>query len=107
MLFDAAHLGFIFPTRVVSRDIDPSEPLVPFEFWGPTCDSIDHMKGPFLLPGSVAEGDYVEIGNMGAYARAIAGRFNGYGEYDEVILFDDPLLTMYGTGDTAASAVRR
>ncbi len=107
MLFDAAHLGFIFPTRVVSRDIDPSEPLVPFEFWGPTCDSIDHMKGPFLLPESVVEGDYVEIGNMGAYARAIAGRFNGYGEYDEVILLDDPLLTMYGTGNTAASAVRR
>ena len=65
------------------------------------------MKGPFLLPESVVEGDYVEIGNMGAYARAIAGRFNGYGEYDEVILLDDPLLTMYGTGNTAASAVRR
>jgi ornithine decarboxylase len=44
---------------------------------------------------------------MGAYARAIAGRFNGYGEYDEVILLDDPALTMYGTGDTAASALRR
>ena len=93
MLFDAAHLGFIFPTRVVSRDIDASEPLVPFELWGPTCDSIDHMKGPFLLPDSVAEGDYIEIGNMGAYARAIAGRFNGYGEYDEAILLDEPMLT--------------
>jgi len=107
MLFDAAHLGFIFPTRIVGRDVASSEHLVPFEFWGPTCDSIDHMKGPFLLPGSVAEGDYIEIGNMGAYARAIAGKFNGYGEYDEVILFDDPLLTMYGAESAEAAAARR
>ena len=107
MLFDAAHLGFIFPTRIVGREVEPAEPLVPFEFWGPTCDSIDYMKGPFLLPGSVAEGDYIEIGNMGAYARAIAGKFNGYGEYDEVILFDDPLLTMYGAESAEAAAARR
>ena len=44
---------------------------------------------------AIAEGDYIEIGNMGAYARAIAGHFNGYGEYDEVILLDAPTLTMY------------
>ncbi len=107
MLFDAGHLGFIFPTRLVSRDVDASEPLVPFQFWGPTCDSIDYMKGPFLLPASTREGDYIEIGNMGAYARAIAGKFNGYGEYDEVILLDPPMLTVYDAESTEASAVRR
>ncbi len=107
MLFDAGHLGFIFPTRLISRGGDPSSPLVPFQFWGPTCDSIDHMKGPFMLPDSVREGDYIEIGNMGAYARAIAGRFNGYGEYDEVILLDPPMLTMYDDEDAEASAARR
>ena len=106
MLFDAAHLGFIFPTRLISRNVDASDPLVPFELWGPTCDSIDHMKGPFLLPDSVREGDYIEIGNMGAYARAIAGRFNGYGEYDEVILLDPPVLSMYGAENTEAAAAR-
>lgn len=97
MLFDAAHLGFIFPTRNISRQIDPSEALVPMELWGPTCDSIDYMKGPFMLPASTAEGDYIEIGNMGAYARAIAGRFNGYGDYDEAILLDEPMMSMYAT----------
>jgi ornithine decarboxylase len=107
MLFDAAHLGFIFPTRLISRHVDPSEPLVPFQFWGPTCDSIDYMKGPFLLPQSVKEGDYIEIGSMGAYARAIAGKFNGYGEYDEVILLDAPMLTMYEDESAEASAARR
>jgi len=97
MLFDAAHLGFIFPTRNISRQIDPSESLVPLELWGPTCDSIDYMKGPFMLPASTAEGDYIEVGNMGAYARAIAGRFNGYGDYDEAILLDEPMMSMYAT----------
>ncbi len=95
-LFDAAHLGFVFPTRLVSRPAAGAGPLEPFQFWGPTCDSIDHMKGPFLLPSSTREGDYIEIGNVGAYGRAIAGRFNGYGHYGEVILLDEPIASVYG-----------
>lgn len=107
MLFDAAHLGFIYPTRLVSRPVEPDEELVPFELWGPTCDSIDYMKGPFLLPASVREGDYIEIGNMGAYGRAIAGHFNGYGEYDEAILLDDPISSMYETQAAPARSAQR
>ena len=94
-LFDAAHLGFVFPTRLVSRPAVAGEALTPFELWGPTCDSIDQMKGPFMLPSNMREGDYIEIGNIGAYGRAIAGSFNGYGRYDEVILNDEPMLSMY------------
>ena len=33
--------------------------------------------------------DYIEIGNTGAYCRAIAGKFNGYGVYEEAILHDE------------------
>ena len=101
-LFDAAHLGFVFPTRLVSRNA-AHESQSGFELWGPTCDSIDHMPGPFMLPESVAEGDYIEIGNIGAYGRAISGGFNGYGQYDEVILLDEPQVTMYAE-DAAAPA---
>lgn len=97
VLFDAAHLGFVYPAQLVSREIPANESLVPFELWGPTCDSIDHMKGPFFLPASVREGDYIEIGNVGAYGRALAGDFNGYGRYEDTILTDEPLLSMYGT----------
>ncbi len=95
MLFDAAHLGFTFPTRLVSRPVAPGTSQKAFQFWGPTCDSIDQMKGPFYLPDDVREGDYIEIANVGAYGRAIAGHFNGYGRYDEVILLDEPMLSMY------------
>lgn len=102
-LFDAAHLGFVFPVRLVRPGYEGGEPLVPYEMWGPTCDSIDRMKGPFHLPASVREGDYLEIGNIGAYGRAIAGQFNGYGRYEEVILEDEPMFTMYDE-DWAAAA---
>ena len=95
-LFDAAHLGFVFPARLCSRATGLGEATMGFELWGPTCDSIDHMKGPFVLPASIREGDYIEICNIGAYGRAISGQFNGYGQYDEVILEDEPMLTMYG-----------
>ena len=102
VLFDAAHLRFVYPTRIVSRDVAPGEELRSFELFGPTCDSIDHMKGPFLLPAGIREGDYIEFGNTGAYGRAIAGNFNGYGRYDEVILQDEPMLSMYGDAASAA-----
>lgn len=93
-LFDAAQLGFVFPVKLLRPGCE-REPLRAFEMWGPTCDSIDRMKGPFLLPQSVREGDYIEIGNLGAYGRALAGQFNGYGKYEEVILLDEPMYTMY------------
>ena len=55
--------------------------------------------GPAFLgvafPDSVREGDYVEIGQIGAYGRVLANRFNGFGEYDEVMLTDEPMLSMY------------
>lgn len=102
VLFDAAHLGWIFPARLVSRE-SAGEALVPFELWGPTCDSMDFLKGPFLLPASVKEGDYLELGNVGAYGRAIAGDFNGYGRYEEVILDDEPMLSMYRAPEAAAA----
>lgn len=94
-LFDAAHLNWVYPTRLVGHASSESDQLAPFALWGPTCDSIDYMPGPFLLPNSVKEGDYLEIGNVGAYGRAIAGRFNGYGAYEQAILLDEPMMSMY------------
>jgi ornithine decarboxylase len=106
VLFDAAHLGFAFPVRLANRPADPGDSLLPFSFWGPTCDTIDHMKGPFLLPSGIREGDYIEIGNTGAYGRALSSRFNGYGAYDEAILLDEPMLSMYRTEEREAQQVQ-
>ncbi|MEN2494666.1 MAG: Lysine/ornithine decarboxylase [Hyphomicrobiaceae bacterium hypho_1] len=94
-LFDAAHLKFQFPIRLIGCEQFSIKDHTCFSLWGPTCDSIDYIEGPFLLPDCVREGDYLEIGNIGAYGRAIASKFNGYGHYDEVILYDSPMHTMY------------
>jgi len=56
-----------------------------------------------VLPNSVREGDYVEIGQIGAYGRVMANRFNGFGEYDEVTLRDEPMLSMYADTEPAAT----
>jgi ornithine decarboxylase len=41
-LFDATHSRWPFPTKLV-RDGERSAELKAFQFYGPTCDSIDHM----------------------------------------------------------------
>jgi ornithine decarboxylase len=70
--------------------------LRPFRFYGPTCDSLDHMPGPFWLPDDVCEGDYVEIGMLGAYGIAMNTRFNGYGDAETVVVQDAPMASMFG-----------
>jgi ornithine decarboxylase len=55
-----------------------SRPLVPFRFYGPTCDSVDYMAGPFMLPEDICEGDWIAIRGMGAYMAASQSHFNGF-----------------------------
>lgn len=95
-LFDAGIPGFVFPTKLICDDkIYPTD-LMPFSFFGPTCDSLDYMKGPFYLPSDTCEGDLIEIGQIGAYGRTMATNFNGFACENEIInVCDEPLMTMY------------
>jgi ornithine decarboxylase len=102
-LYDAAYSGFRFPARLVATARRKAKPVTEFVLYGPTCDSADYLPGPFILPDGVREGDYIEIGQIGAYGRAMVSRFNGFGEYDEVILRDEPMLSMYAEAEPAAS----
>jgi ornithine decarboxylase len=95
-LFDAAHSKWPFPVKLHRPDGDASEVLKPFRFYGPTCDSVDVMPGPFWLPEDVREGDYVEVGMLGAYGSALATRFNGFGESDSAVMTDAPMASMFG-----------
>ncbi len=90
-LYDAGALGWRYPVRNLSRD----GALADFTFYGPTCDSADKMEGPFALPADTAPGDYIEVGQLGAYGRAMATRFNGYGEYEEEVCTDEPFGTIF------------
>ncbi len=99
-LFDATHSKWPFPVKLV-RDAESSPDLKPYRFYGPTCDSIDHMPGPFWLPADVREGDYIEIGMMGAYGVAMSTRFNGFGEAETVVVEDAPMASMFGLAPRA------
>lgn len=74
--------GVRFPVQLVSRHPDlvaSSDKTEEFRFCGPTCDSLDMMKGPFVLPDHVAEGDWIVVGLSGAYTNACRTDFNGFG----------------------------
>lgn len=94
-LFDAGSLNFIYPVKAHRDGDNFSDELQPFGFYGPTCDSLDTMKGPFYLPQDIKEGDYIEIGQLGAYSAAMRSNFNGFGSYIKKFVKDKPLLTNY------------
>ena len=101
-LFDAAYSGVRFPARLVATTRRRQKPVAEFALYGPTCDSSDPLPGPFVLPACVREGDDIEIGQIGAYGRVLANRFNGFGEYEEAILTDEPMLSMYAGAEEPA-----
>lgn len=77
-LSDAGALGFRFPCRLIKAAGAAGRTLRPFGFFGPTCDSLDRMNGPFELPEDVAEGDWIELSRLGAYGACLRTGFNGF-----------------------------
>ena len=94
-LFDAGVPNFILPNRIITSGRIQSKKLTSFSFFGPTCDSLDYMKGPFLLPNNIKEGDYIELGQLGAYGLTFRTKFNGF--YSDKIfeLYDKPIMSLY------------
>jgi len=94
-LFDAGTPNFIFPTRMIQIEKSFSKRLTPFSFYGPTCDGIDFMKGPFLLPNNIKEGDYIEIGQLGAYGINMRTKFNGFYSDEIHEVNDKPIMSVF------------
>jgi ornithine decarboxylase len=105
-LFDAGYPGFIYHTKVirVAKKSTLSSQKDAFGFYGPTCDSLDTMKGPFYLPENIGEGDYIEIGQLGAYSRSIRTEFNGFNKNIQIEVKDEPLESMYLTQSSQESS---
>lgn len=95
-LFDAGQLKWNYPVRGIRPDGKKfSSEMVDYIFYGPTCDSMDVMQGPFRLPKDIQEGDWIEIGQMGAYGAAMRTDFNSLGAYITAVVEDAPLLTLF------------
>ena len=94
-LFDAGVPNFILPSRMILNGRVQSRKLTAFNFYGPTCDSMDYMKGPFLLPNNIKEGDYIELGQLGAYGLTFRTKFNGFYSDNIFELADQPIMSLY------------
>ena len=94
-LFDAGVPNIVYPSRIITSGRIISKKLTSFDFYGPTCDSMDYMKGPFILPNNIKEGDYIELGQLGAYGLTFRTQFNGYYSDSIYEVCDGPIMTMY------------
>ncbi len=106
-LFDAGTPNIVFPSKMI-KDISNkiiSKKLTAFDFFGPTCDSMDYMKGPFLLPNNIKENDYIELGQLGAYGLTFRTKFNGFYSDEIYEVEDNPILSLYNKDFNKASLV--
>ena len=94
-LFDAGVPNIVYPSRLITNGRTVSKKLTSFDFYGPTCDSMDYMKGPFILPNNIKENDYIELGQLGAYGLTFRTDFNGLYSNNIFEVEDDPIMTIY------------
>ena len=94
-LFDAGVLNFVLPTRMLPNGRIISKKLTSYSLYGPTCDNADFMKGPFVLPNNLKEGDYIEIGQLGAYSLTFRTKFNGFYSDEIFEVQDKPIMSLY------------
>ena len=99
-LFDAGVPNIVYPSRLITNRKIISKKLTSFDFYGPTCDSMDYMKGPFILPNNIKENDYIELGQIGAYGLTFRTKFNGFYSDSIFEVEDDPIMTMYNKETT-------
>lgn len=66
------------PVRLLRHGAGVARESRAFRLYGPTCDGLDVLPGSFELPADAREGDWLEIGQLGAYSNALATRFNGF-----------------------------
>ncbi len=96
-LFDAGTPNIVFPSKMIKDNSNKiiSKKLTAFDFYGPTCDSMDYMKGPFLLPNNIKENDYIELGQLGSYGLTFRTQFNGF--YSDRIyeVEDNAIMSLY------------
>ncbi len=94
-LFDAGVPNIVYPSKMITDGRVISKKLTSFDFYGPTCDSMDYMKGPFILPNNIRENDYIELGQLGAYGLTFRTNFNGFYSDEIYEVEDNPIMTMY------------
>ena len=106
-LFDAGTPNIVFPSKMIKDSSNKivSKKLTAFDFYGPTCDSMDYMKGPFLLPNNIKENDYIELGQLGSYGLTFRTQFNGFYSDEIYEVEDSPIMSLYNKDTNNATLV--
>ncbi len=106
-LFDAGTPNIVFPSKMIKESSNKiiSKKFTAFDFYGPTCDSMDYMKGPFLLPNNIKENDYIELGQLGAYGLTFRTQFNGFYSDEIYEVEDSPIMSLYSKDTNKATLV--
>jgi len=60
-----------------------------FKIFGPTCDTLDVLPRPLMLPKTIQQDDYIVLETVGAYSIAIRTGFNGFYPDDWAIIDGD------------------
>jgi ornithine decarboxylase len=96
-LFDAGTPNIVYPSKMIKETSSKiiSKKMTAFNFFGPTCDSMDYMKGPFVLPNNIKENDYIELGQLGAYGLIFRTQFNGFYSDEIYEVEDAPIMSLY------------
>ncbi|HTK78865.1 MAG TPA: hypothetical protein VL286_00355 [Rhizomicrobium sp.] len=72
-----------YPLRVFSLDsgghaVQEPDGHTPFRVYGPTCDTLDVLPRPLMLPENIKAGDFIVVDAIGAYSVALRTNFNGF-----------------------------
>ena len=106
-LFDGGTPNIVYPTKMIKDNSSKiiSKKMTAFNFFGPTCDSMDYMKGPFILPNNIKENDYIELGQLGAYGLTFRTQFNGFYSDEIYEVEDSPIMSLYNKDTNKATLV--
>jgi len=68
----------VFTLDAKGRALPLPGEMKPFRIFGPTCDTLDVLPRPLMLPENIGPGDFIVFEAIGAYSVAIRTSFNGF-----------------------------
>ncbi len=66
-----------------------SKKHLPFSLYGPTCDNLDFIEGPMMLPENIQKDDFIVFSNAGAYIQSLSSNFNGFQPSEKLEYIND------------------
>jgi Diaminopimelate decarboxylase len=76
--FDADYPNRVFTLDAMGRVTPLTGKTKPYRVYGPTCDTLDVLPRPQMLPEGITPGDFIVFDAMGAYTVAVRTTFNGF-----------------------------